>query len=108
MSKRNSNIDMIGSEADLKYGSPCDVRLRTPGIPAGTMQMTGSEALLQRKADPPELFEKNVAGGKIDMIGSSAELAPTSSHQQGWDSHDTPLSLETVVGEKGDTFRSPE
>ncbi len=91
MPKANMNrVEMIGSEMDLQRG-PDD--MRQSAFPGGTVQMTGSEAVMVHQTTPMGEFDKHVRGGTTEWIGSQVDLNKTP--QRGWTSYPTPISQNT-------------
>ena len=81
-------IQMIGSEADTTPGSPND--MRQSAFSGGTVEFTGSEAMLSKRTTPMGVFDKGVRGGTVEMTGSGAEMNRTP--VMGWESYETPIS----------------
>jgi hypothetical protein len=88
---KNSRIEMLGDQVDLK-GGPRD--MRPDAFSGGEIDMDASEANLSRRTDPmgrfDGIYDKHVAGGKIEITGSQVPLKETP--HRGWDSYETPMS----------------
>lgn len=85
-------IEFTGSQADLKMGPRNMIQ---DGFSHGTVEMTGSEAMLSQRTTPlgdySGRFAKNDRGGSLHMTGSEADLKVKSEHR-GWESASTPIS----------------
>ena len=93
---KNKNVEMVGTEFDLKKG-PDD--MRRDSFSGGMVEMIGSEAALGYRTVPMGVFDKGISGGSVAM-DFAGKVGLDRTPRQGWESYDTPISDNSMTPQK--------